>query len=153
MHKNAYILNKIQQDNSLLSNIKKSLPNLNKLLEEINSHWIYEDLVYRFYHYSFKVYGLQDVTKKIVDALHSIAPEGQGFCSEFQKIIDAGASGKEFKISHNENWTKHTRPFLEAFFHAKFFLEMSVKYGAELKQAPNILPSGWAALLSLYDIR
>ncbi|MEW6481948.1 MAG: hypothetical protein AB1397_02935 [bacterium] len=140
-------------DDQLLANIKAKLPELEKLLEEMNSHWFYEDFVYRFYYHSFKVYGLQDNTRKIVEALRSIAPEGQGFCKEFQEIIEAGASGKKFEMEHNKNWTHHTRVFVEAFFHAKFFLEMAVKYGKELKEAPDMLPSGWAALLCLYNLR
>ena len=43
----------------LFKNLKKELPRLKKLLKECNSHWGYEDKVYRFYHASFKVYGLQ----------------------------------------------------------------------------------------------
>ena len=42
---------------------------------------------------------------------------------------------------------------IEAFLHAKFFLEMVVKYGKELEAAQNLLPSGWAAVLCLYDLR
>jgi hypothetical protein len=56
-------------------------------------------------------------------------------------------------MKHNQQWTAHTRVFLEAFFHAKYFLEMAVKYGKELQAAPTMLPSGWAALLCLYDLR
>lgn len=41
----------------------------------------------------------------------------------------------------------------EAFFHARFFLKMAVKYGEELDEAPSTLPSGWAALLYLYNLR
>jgi hypothetical protein len=41
---------------------------------------------------------------------------------------------------------------VEAFFHARFFLEMAVRY-AHLEQPPNPLPSGYAALLYLYDLR
>jgi hypothetical protein len=69
------------------------------------------------------------------------------------QIYQAGASGKRFDWEHNNEWAQHTRPFLEAFFHAKFFLEMAVKYGKELKEAPETLPSGWAALLYFYNIR
>jgi hypothetical protein len=47
----------------------------------------------------------------------------------------------------------HARPIVEAFFHAKFMLTMAVKYGKKLKEAPNMLPSGWAALLYLYKMR
>lgn len=147
------IKDKLKIDNQLLSNIKMNLPDLKKLLKEISSHWTYEDLIYRFYHNSFKVYAIQTVTKEIVDVLNSIAPLGCHFCPEFKEIINSGASGKSFKYSHNRTWTKHARVFLEAFFHAKYFLEMAVKYGKELKTAPQIMPSGWAALLSLYNIR
>ena len=38
-------------------------------------------------------------------------------------------------------------------FHAKFFLEMVVKYGKEIDEPPEVLPSGWAAVLCLYDLR
>jgi hypothetical protein len=41
-----------------------------------------------------------------------------------------------------------TRPILEAFFHAWFFLEMAVRY-ADLEKPPQILPSGYVALLSI----
>lgn len=42
---------------------------------------------------------------------------------------------------------------VEAFLHAKSFLEMVVKYGKELETAQNLLPSGWAAVLCFYDLR
>jgi hypothetical protein len=41
---------------------------------------------------------------------------------------------------------------VEAFFHARFMVEVAVKYGRELNQAPPILPSGWA-LLCPYGLR
>ena len=140
-------------ENELLANIKEKLPELERLLQEMYSHWGYEDPIYRFYHHSFKVYMLQDKTRKIVDALKDVAPKGKLFCSEFEEIIKAGASGKHFEAEHNMNWTMHTRPFVEAFFHAKFFLEMVVKYGRELEEPPQRLPSGWAAVLCLYELR
>ncbi len=142
-----------EQDRELLANIQAQLPELTALLARMNSHWMYEDPIYRFYHQSFKVYRLQDETMEIMEALRGIAPAGTTFCAMFDEICQAGAGGKRFEMEHNRQWTAHTRPFLEAFFHAKFFLEMAVKYGQELKEAPAMLPSGWAALLSLYDIR
>ncbi len=143
----------LKKDDELLANIKSHLPELTALLQEMNSPWFYEDLIYRFYHQSFKVYTLQAETKKIADALKSLAPAGATFCKEFEEIYSAGASGKQFEMAHNQNWTAHTRAFVEAFFHAKFFLEMAVKYGKELEAAPTMLPSGWAALLCLYKMR
>lgn len=147
------MLDSLQKDDELLANIRARWSELAGLLEEINSHWVYEDLVYRFYHQSFKVYALQTETKRIVEALQSVAPGGTTFSPMFEEIYQAGASCKQFEMKHNEQWTAHTRVFLEAFFHAKYFLEMAVKYGKELQAAPTMLPSGWAALLCLYDLR
>jgi len=143
----------LQKDAELMAKIQASWSELAKLLEEINSHWVYEDLVYRFYHQSLKVYGIQAETRRIVEALRSVAPEGATVNPMFDEIYQARASGKQFEMEHNKQWTMHTRPFIEAFFHAKFFLEMAVKYGRELKTVPELLPSGWAALLYFYNIR
>jgi hypothetical protein len=147
------MLDSLRKDDELLANIQARWSELADLLEEIQSHWVYEDLVYRFYHQSFKVYALQNETKRIVEALQSLAPSGATLSSMFTEIYQAGTSGKRFEIEHNQQWTVHTRVFLEAFFHAKFFLEMAVKYGKELRASPTSLPSGWAALLFLYDLR
>ncbi len=51
------------------------------------------------------------------------------------------------------DWGAETAPILEASFHARYFLEMAVRYGKELKRAPRLLPSEWAALLCLFDLR
>lgn len=136
----------------LLVNIKARLPELEKLLEDINDHWCYEDYVYRFYHSSFKVYGIQGSTQKIIETLKSLAPVGVMFNDDFDQIYQEG-TGKVFDSKHNKEWLKHTRPMLEAFFHAKYFLEMAVKYGKKLETAPECLPSGWAGLLYLYGLR
>jgi hypothetical protein len=143
----------IGMSRELLSNIQTRLPELEKLFDKMNSHWHYEDPIYRFYHQSFKVYGIQGRTKEIVDALRSVAPNGAELCDYFGEIYRDGVRGEQFKREHNQNWTAHTRRFVEAFFHARYFLEMAVKYGRELKESPNLLPSGWAALLCLYGIR
>ena len=142
-----------EKENKLLANIKIKLPELEMLLREASSHWGYEDPIYRFYHHSLKVYSLQYLTRRIVDVLKDLAPEGQPLCKEFEEIIKEGAGGKEFEQEHNEKWTYHTRPFVEAFFHAKYFLEMVVKYGREMEEPTEMLPSGWAAVLCLYNLR
>jgi hypothetical protein len=147
------MLDSLSRDNELLVNIQARWSELAELLEEINSHSVYEDLVYRFYYQSFKVYSLQNQTKRIVEALKGVAPSGTRLSPMFEEIYQAGASGKQFELDHNPQWTAHTRVFLEAFFHAKYFLEMAVKYRKELESAPTMLPSGWAALLCLYNIR
>ena len=86
-----------------------------------------------------------------VQALQALAPD-LPLNERFSKIIKLG-TGKEFRPAHNRRWDKETRPILEAFFHARFFLEMAFRYGKELTQPPVSLPSGWAAFLYLYNMR
>ena len=136
----------------ILENIKKHMPELEKLMERASSHWEYEDPVYRFYHMSFKVYNVQYMTKKIVELLKKIAPEGCKFNPHFETLYEEG-TGKQFELSHNKEWLKHTRPLIEVFFHARYFLEMAIKYGKSLKHAPSAMPSGWAALMYFYGLR
>ena len=128
---------------ALLANLKSSLPALQRLLAECSDHWGYEDGIYRFYHQSFKVYGLQDSTHAIVAALQALAPERR-LNPWFTQIV-ADGTGKTFQPEHNRRWLEITRPIVEAFFHARYFVEMAVRYGKELAAPPNLLPSGWAA--------
>ena len=116
------MLDPLLKDNELLANIKARWCELDKLLQSINSHSVYEDLIYRFYHQSSKVYRLQWHTAEIVDSLKKIAPDGTDFSPMFEEIFHAGASDKQFEMKHNREWTSHTRVFLEAFFHAKYSL-------------------------------
>lgn len=159
----------------LVRNLKAALPDLEKQLSEASGHWGYEDGMYRFYHQSFKVFGLQERTLSIVETLKKLAPkpdpgrdrprfwyyysrkgdapaEPPPLHPWFMKIVEDG-TGKTFDLKDNERWLEVTRPIVEAFFHAKYFLEMAVKYAKELDEAPNCLPSGWAAFLYLYDLR
>jgi hypothetical protein len=135
----------------LFENIQQQLAELESLREQCSGHWGYEDPVYRFYHQSFKVYSVQEATVRIVEKLKALAP-GRPLNSWFTSIVEQG-TGRSFATEHNKRWTDVTRPILEAFFHARFFLEMAVKYGKELKYPPRLMPSGWAALLHLYDLR
>jgi hypothetical protein len=142
---------KNQQESLLLSKIAVNLPKLESMLASVNQKWIYEDLTYRFYHQSFKVFGLQAHTVAIVEMLQSLAPD-LSMNPWFLDIVRSG-TGKEFRLEDNQNWTEITRPILEAFFHARYFLEMICIYGKQLESPPNILPSGWAAVLCLFNLR
>ena len=144
----------LQKEQLLLDNIHKSKEELETLLEDVNSHWKREDLVYRYYHQSFKVYRVQGVTQGMVSLLEEISPhEEDHFTPFFSTILESGTKNLVWVPQHNENWENICRPMLEAFFHAHYFLDMAVKYGKEYKSPPKTLDSGWAALLSLYDIR
>jgi hypothetical protein len=124
---------------ALLKSLHLRHRELKALLKKSNDHWGFEDPVYRFYHQSFKVCGLQEKTKAIVSKLDSLAPD-RSLNPWFLKIVAAG-TGKQFKQEDNTEWPRVTRPIPEAFFHAKFFLEMAVRY-AYIPVPPLALPSG-----------
>ena len=136
---------------TLMASLQEAMPQLDALLVECGGHWVSEDGVYRLYHQSYKVYRLQDVTLRIVAALAALSPNGE-FNQWFVQIVEDG-TGKVFERAHNRRWLEVTRPIVEAFFHARYFLEMAVRYGRELIEAPMTLPSGWASLLYLYGLR
>ena len=135
---------------ALFAALKRALPTLQALRDDFATQLGDEDGVYRFYHQSFKVYSLQQKTKTIVERLQALAPD-RPLNPWFVQIVEAG-SEKEFRVEDNSRWTEVTRPILEAFFHARFFLEMAVRY-AKLETPPRTLPSGYAALLYLFGLR
>ena len=134
----------------LLATLRARHSDLTALLDHSSSHWGYEDPVYRFYHQSFKLYALQEQTTTIVRMLGSLA-SGRPLNASFLEIVQEGTN-RQFKPEDNAAWLRVTRPIVEAFFHARFFLEMAVRYAA-LEAPPTPLPSGYAALLYLYNLR
>ena len=137
-------------EQALLQNLRRDRVELEMFLANVNDHWGYEDPIYRFYHQSFKVHGLQETTVAIVERLRALAPD-LPLSTWFVQIVEAG-TGKTFEMQANQRWMEETRPILEAFFHARFFLEMAVRY-AKLREKPIPLPSGYAALLYLFGLR
>ena len=139
------------QVKDLFKNLKAELPTLEIMPENCSGPWGYEDPIYRFYHQSFKVYHLQGPTMEIVAKLQGLLPEVT-LNEWLLQIINEG-TGKTFASEDNQNWLAVARPIIEAFFHARYFLEMAVKYGHELDFPPRLLPSGWASFLYLYNLR
>jgi hypothetical protein len=135
----------------LLASIKREIDALTQLLAHAQQSWNAEDFVYRYYHHSFKVFGIQRLTEAIVEKLRALLPECP-LNTRFARIVENG-TGKIFTDEMNATWEESTRPLLEAYFHAHYFLSMAVKYGNQLDELPATLPSGWAALLYLYNIR
>jgi len=135
----------------LLAAIKANLPSLETLLATLDEHWGLEDGFYRFYHQSFKVYGVQPLTTGIVDALAALRPEAP--LNQWFLAIVAEGTGKHFEQDHNRVWLSVTRPMVEALFHARYFLQMVCKYGREFEAPPAAMPSGWAAVLYLFNLR
>ena len=137
-------------ESELIRRLKAQLPGMKELLDDSSNHWGYEDPAYRFYHHSYKVFALQGRTEQIVAALQGLLP-GRPLNDWFLRIVGEG-TGKKFSPDMNAVWEKQARPIIEAFFHARFFLDMTVRY-ADLPEPPDPLPSGWAAVLHLYGLR
>lgn len=151
---------------ALLARIKAKLPELENWLQVANG-WPGEDGIYRFYHQSFKVFAgttktlsttglidrsLQHLTRLGFDLLEAVAG-GRKLHPWFLQIYQHGQVFK-FNIGRsNAHWLEETRPILESFWHVRYFVEQMIKYGKKLEEAPDTLPSGWAAVLYLYCVR
>jgi hypothetical protein len=144
-----------EKQQALLDAIRKHIPELEQWLEEQNGSETYEDGVYRFYHMSFKVYNLQADTLKAVEVFRTISQRvNKPLTKWFEEIIAQG-TGKEFEMDHNRNWSFHTRPIVEAYMHTKYFVEMMVNAAHKMSSSPEsiVISSGWAAILTLYELR
>ncbi len=135
----------------LLINIRENRERIRSLLDSFNSSE--PDLIYRFYHQSFKVFGMTNLIRQANKLFSDIAPD-QSFLNPWYAEISRSGLRKEFKGSYtNQNWQNETLPIMQAFWHAKYFLEQMAASADELRDAPMILPSGWAAVLYLYRLR
>ncbi len=135
----------------LLANIKKNKTEIEKLCDVFRQ--LEEDYVYRFYHQSFKIFGATAQIKQAKELFEWLAPDSfplnEWFCSIADTVI-----GKEFDLAKtNQIWLKERRPILEAFWHSKYFLKQMLIAADELETSPQILPSGWAAVFYLYNLR
>jgi hypothetical protein len=75
-------------------------------------------------------------TRRIVAALQAIQP-GKGLDESFAHLVNEG-TGKTFEPDHNARWLAEARPIVEAFFHARYFLEMAVRYAQRLSVPPRV---------------
>ena len=127
--------------NNLLNAIRGSMPELKEWAStHVESMWGYEDGIYRFYHHSFKVMRLKDSVEEAVGLFLRIRPGRLN--RDYQAIVLSGTMEKATRAD-----------IVAAFLHTKYFVEMMIKYGTELKEAPHTLPSGWASVLYLYNMR
>jgi len=137
---------------ALLGRIKERLPELKALLAEFEDRWGKEDGVYRFYHQSFKVFHLKEPTRRAFKLIEEIGGEQDPPCEWYCQIVKGGCE-HGFNKTTNAEWLAQTRPILEAFWHTKYLLTMMAKYAKQLDSAPQCLPSGWAAVLYLFELR
>jgi hypothetical protein len=127
----------------LIKNLRKRRKVLEELLEKINSHWEIEDIVYRLYHDSYKTQWAMDVTHKVLKEMEGLYRYGwKNRNAVFKEVMEEGLDPKA-----------DPRRWVEAMLHARYVLEMAVKYSKEVKKPLQCLPSGYAALLYLYGLR
>jgi hypothetical protein len=139
------------QSELLLHNIKANLAEIERLYKHFTA--LEEDYIYRFYHQSFKVFGAIEGIKTAKFLFEKIAPAETKINDWYSQIADE-AIGKSFDWEKtNADWLNETRPILEAFWHSKYFLEQMISCANDLDESPQILPSGWAAVLYLYNLR
>jgi hypothetical protein len=139
------------QSELLLNKIKANLAEIERLYKNFIS--VEEDYIYRFYHQSFKVFGAVEEIKTARVLFEKIAPDEIEINNWYSQITDE-AIGKSFDWEKtNADWLNETRPILEAFWHSKYFLEQMISCANDLDESPQILPSGWAAVLYLYNLR
>ena len=152
-----------QKQRALADAIMLKSDSLESFLKASSDKWVREDLVYRFWHQSFKVYALQDCTQRGVDIIRSFAPPGSKLHPFFEEIVEQG-TGVVFEMSHNNDWTKHTRAIVEAFWHVTHIVEMMVKHApSEATQSMekdveedgsfHFISSGWATVLEVFNLR
>jgi hypothetical protein len=140
---------KIELETILFSNIKTNVESLKEMYKLALERK--QECYYRFYHQSFKVYGLQENTLEIKNKLNSIAPKDAFFNEWFSTIIDRGTN-ITFKTSHNTDWLERTLPILQAFDHALYFLELAIKC-SKYEELGQIISTDIAGLLYLFNLR
>lgn len=138
---------------ALLDNIRQRLGTLERLLSEVDTVvGDGEDLYYRFWHQSLKMFALQQLTETIFTALQDLTPSGAALHPWYVDMVSQG-TGRTFSLADNDRWLEVARPIVDAYLHSSTLLRLVVHYGRELNTLPQLLPSGWATLLHLYSVR
>lgn len=144
-------LTHLQRHNALLDRIKKGAADLQVQLDLADQEFGAPDLFYRFYTQSFKTFRIQQYTAKFMECIQTVAGD-EKLHPWFLGIIAEGTD-KVFDLSHNNEWLKHTRPMMEAYFHSRMVVEQMLWCSKNLTKAENWLDSPWAAVLTIYNLR
>ena len=135
----------------LLRNIKANLPPVEALADRFNKDET--ELLYRFYHWSFKCFRRQQDIREALALFATLAPENRGLNGWYRSIVDE-ALGREFdNRTTNDNWVAEVLPVITGWQHTRVFLNALARSGAELESPGQVLPDFWALTLYLYDCR
>ena len=95
----------------LLQQTKSKLQRIEMLLTRFKREE--PDLVYRFYHQSYKVFIATSLVKQATELFQVLLPDGTSMNTWFLEIAE-NALSKEFGSETNALWLQETRPALEA---------------------------------------
>lgn len=145
---------KQEQHQMLLERLRQRLPHMHALeLQSGTDSPDTEDLLYRFWHQSMKVYALQEHTLAIWRELEKSSLPGLGLDPWYLAILDDG-TGLSSRPEDNADWLKATRPVVEAYLQSAYLLQLVIRYASTYHEAPGgYYESGWAAILHLYRMR
>ena len=149
-----------QMIQKLFKSIKDNKDIIHKLYES-NCGYVYEDMIYRFYHYSFKVFYLQAEINEIVEFLGKLNPIENlidinpvlKLNKVFLGIVDCARKEGEFKLEYNNDFPSHARPIVEAYCHCKYFVDMLESIATKDESPDGMISSAFAAVLELYNLR
>lgn len=139
---------RLVRDRDLLARLKAALP----ALREARDGFRMRDGVYRFWHQSLKVFGLQTATTTIAAALQAVDPARPLHPWFLQIVVDG--TGHVFNWSEtNNNWLVATRPIVETWFHADHMLRAAIECAETMDEVGPMLETNWATVLCLYQQR
>ena len=98
------------------------------------------------------MFFLQGPAKAAFTLIKKIGGEDDPPNFEYARIVEAGTA-HQFSETTNENWEAETKQILDAFWHTKYFIQMTAKYGKELETVESPLEPGMAAVLYLFGLR
>jgi hypothetical protein len=133
---------------TLLVTLKDKEPMLDTLSIELNK--AVSEAVYRYYHGSFKLYGVQSNTQEAYKFILSLSPDGN-INKSLKDTVEKGTS-ITFDLEHNKAWEVHTHPILFAAFQVQQALA-SLKALSTCSYPPTFLSAEWGTALYLYNLR
>jgi len=134
----------------LLEQLRAHLDALTRTQQQAHSPEV-TDRIYRFWHQSFKVFRLQYHTEQIADVLRR-AGGNRPLNPWFEHLVAAG-TGHVFHPEDNGRWYDTASGVVHSFLHVRHLLDVTVEAATTIEGPTPVLPSGWATVLSLYQLR
>ncbi len=97
------------------------------------------DLVYRFYHQSFKVFILTSLIDRANNLFYELSPTSDDLNPWFCQLVESALS-KKFDDETNAKWLEETLPILQAFWHCKYFLEQNTRCRGRVNRSSRDTP-------------